>query len=70
MILFGLFFVLTCNAQLIVNIRNRGDEVFQEAITSNISQQLVELEYQSTDGSLITQLIDFKHVSNCFNQFL
>lgn len=34
----------------------------QETITSNVSDDLITLEFQRTDGTLITQLIDFRNV--------
>lgn len=42
----------------------QGGEVIQESITSNIGEDLITLEFQKTDGTLITQLIDFRNVSN------
>lgn len=41
----------------------QGGEVVQETITSNINDDLITLEFQRTDGTLITQLIDFRNVS-------
>lgn len=41
----------------------QGGEVLQETISSNISDDTVVLEYQNSDGTLITQFIDFKRVS-------
>lgn len=35
----------------------------QETITSNIHDDIIMLEFQRTDGTLITQLIDFRSVS-------
>ncbi|KAK7582301.1 hypothetical protein V9T40_013746 [Parthenolecanium corni] len=46
--------------QLVINVRNQGGEVLQETISSNISDDTVVLEYQNSDGTLITQFIDFK----------
>jgi len=37
--------------------------VIQESITSNIGEDLITLEFQKTDGTLITQVIDFRNVS-------
>jgi Transcriptional regulator, Out at first len=37
--------------------------VVQETITSNIHDDIITLEFQRTDGTLITQLIDFRSVS-------
>lgn len=68
---FDFFFVIiTClciaNAELIVNIRNRAGQVFQQKISANVSQKIVEFEHQTPDGSLITHLIDFNSVSFFF----
>lgn len=38
--------------------------MIQESITSNIGEDLITLEFQKTDGTLITQLIDFRNVSS------
>lgn len=50
----------------------QGGEVVQETITSNIHDDIITLEFQRTDGTLITQLIDFRSVSiaNLFLLFL
>lgn len=44
----------------------QGGEVVQETITSNIHDDIIMLEFQRTDGTLITQLIDFRSVSSSF----
>lgn len=49
------------HSQLLINIQNQGGEVIQETITSNVSDDLVTLEFQRTDGTLISQLIDFRN---------
>lgn len=41
----------------------QGGEVVQQTITSNIHDDIIILEFQRTDGTLITQLIDFRSVS-------
>lgn len=41
----------------------QGGEVVQETITSNTNDDLIILEFQKTDGTLITQLLDFRNVS-------
>lgn len=46
-----------------VVIYSQGGEVVQETITSNIHDDIITLEFQRTDGTLITQLIDFRSVS-------
>jgi hypothetical protein len=37
--------------------------VLQETITANVSDDSVTLEFQRSDGTLITQLVDFRNVS-------
>ncbi|KAL5280639.1 oaf family protein [Megaselia abdita] len=44
-----------------VESSERGGEIIQETITSNVSDDLITLEFQRTDGTLITQLIDFRN---------
>ncbi|XP_054168777.1 out at first protein-like [Oppia nitens] len=46
--------------RLVINVQNDGQEVYQEVITSNISDDLIILDMDDTDGSYITQFIDFK----------
>lgn len=41
----------------------QGGEVVQETITSDVNDDLITLEFQRSDGTLITQLIDFRNVS-------
>ncbi|KAH8393140.1 hypothetical protein KR200_007248 [Drosophila serrata] len=48
-------------SQLLINVQNQGGEVIQESITSNIGEDLITLEFQKTDGTLITQVIDFRN---------
>ncbi|XP_030384032.1 out at first protein [Scaptodrosophila lebanonensis] len=67
----GFFWFMLCNllvsqnngvkAQLLINVQNQGGEVIQESITSNIGEDLITLEFQKTDGTLITQVIDFRN---------
>lgn len=35
----------------------------QETITSNVGEDIITLEFQRTDGTLVTELIDFRNVS-------
>jgi len=37
--------------------------VLQETITANVSEDAVTLEFQRSDGTLVTQLMDFRNVS-------
>ncbi|KAL1399347.1 hypothetical protein pipiens_008278, partial [Culex pipiens pipiens] len=38
----------------------RGGEVVQETITSSVSDDTCTLEFQRSDGTLVTKLIDFR----------
>lgn len=58
-----LCFLLLINhaaAQLIINVQNQGGEIVQETITSSVGDETCTLEFQRSDGTLITELIDFK----------
>ncbi|KAG5675567.1 hypothetical protein PVAND_005461 [Polypedilum vanderplanki] len=64
MFIYFLQTILCISAELLtVNVQNQGGEVVQETITSNIHDDIIMLEFQRTDGTLITQLIDFRSVS-------
>lgn len=47
------------STQLLINVKNHGGDIAQENITANVAQDIVTLEFQRNDGTLITQLIDF-----------
>lgn len=47
-------------SQLVVNARNQGGETIVENITANTSADTVTLEFINSDGSYVTQLMDFK----------
>ncbi|CAH0559928.1 unnamed protein product [Brassicogethes aeneus] len=49
------------DTQLVINVRNQGGDVVQENISANVSDDTVTLEFQRSDGTLVTQLIDFKN---------
>jgi len=40
----------------------QGGDILLETISSNITEDLITLEFQRSDGTLVTQLIDFKNV--------
>lgn len=42
----------------------QGGEVLQETITANVTEEWVSLEFQRSDGTLVTQILDFKNVSS------
>ena len=50
------------NAELVVNVKNKGGDVDKERIEANTTADTVILEYQPKDGTYITQFIDFKSV--------
>lgn len=59
-----LYFVQLLNStlsQLLINVQNQGGEVVQETITSNVADDIITLEFQRTDGTLITWLINFRN---------
>lgn len=49
------------DTQLVINVRNQGGDVLQENISANITDDTVSLEFQRSDGTLVTQLIDFRN---------
>ena len=63
---FCVFLVYLCllfqygSSQLLINVKNQGGDVLQETIISNITEDVVTLEFQRSDGTLVTQLIDFR----------
>ena len=59
----GLFSVHS-GAQLVVNVKNKGGDLLRESIQANTTQDTVTLEFQESDGTLVTQFIDFKNVSS------
>ncbi|XP_063927942.1 out at first protein [Zophobas morio] len=49
------------DTQLVINVRNQGGDVVQENIFANVTDDTVSLEFQRSDGTLITQVIDFRN---------
>ncbi|PSN52324.1 hypothetical protein C0J52_11404 [Blattella germanica] len=43
-------------------LKKKGGDVLQETITANVSEDAVTLEFQRSDGTLITQLVDFRNM--------
>lgn len=41
----------------------------QETITSNVADDIITLEFQRTDGTLVTLLLDFRNVSKTKNTY-
>ncbi|CAG5099711.1 Similar to oaf: Out at first protein (Drosophila virilis) [Cotesia congregata] len=63
---FGIFLVLfyscgLCTTLLSINVKNQGGDVFPETIVSNVTEDTITLEFQRSDGTLVTQLIDFRN---------
>ena len=56
-------------SQLVVNVKNEGGEVLTETIVANTTLDTVSLTLKQNDGTIITQLVDFKNV-RCFFLFL
>ncbi|CAG2163070.1 unnamed protein product [Oppiella nova] len=45
---------------LVINVKNGGEEVYQQVITANTTDDVITVDFLESDGSLITQFIDFK----------
>lgn len=58
-----IWFEQSAKIELFVFKIRQGGEVIQETITSNLEDDSIILEFQRTDGTLITQLLDFRNVS-------
>ncbi|XP_043277314.1 out at first protein isoform X2 [Venturia canescens] len=64
--LFAIFIVLEylcgiCTTQLLIHVKNQGGDIFLEKISANVTEDMITLEFQRSDGTLVTQLIDFKN---------
>ncbi|XP_002738882.1 out at first protein-like isoform X1 [Saccoglossus kowalevskii] len=53
-------FMTLSSAQLTVNVKNKGGDLIQESIQADVAQDLIHLQFQKPDGTLISLLIDFK----------
>lgn len=42
---------------------SQGGDILLETISSNVTEDVITLEFQCSDGTLVTQLIDFKNVN-------
>lgn len=47
----------------------QGGDILLETISSNVTEDVITLEFQCSDGTLVTQLIDFKNVIHHFKIF-
>ncbi|XP_014601956.1 PREDICTED: out at first protein [Polistes canadensis] len=50
-----------CMTHLLINVKNQGGDILLETISSNVTEDVIILEFQRSDGTLVTQLIDFKN---------
>lgn len=50
------------SSQLVVNVKNKGGEVLRQSINANNTQDTIRLEFKKTDGTLVTQFVDFANV--------
>ncbi|XP_063991106.1 out at first protein [Diachasmimorpha longicaudata] len=50
-----------CTTHLLINVKNQGGDIFLETITSNVTEDMITLEFQRSDGTLVTQLMDFRN---------
>ncbi|XP_064651487.1 out at first protein-like [Lineus longissimus] len=51
---------LISESQLVVNVKNGGGEIVHETINANTTEDTIKLEFKKADGTIVTQLIDFK----------
>ncbi|GAB6019603.1 hypothetical protein CHUAL_001168 [Chamberlinius hualienensis] len=69
LVFLSLIFDLTVESyedNLIINVKNKGGDVLQESVYANTTSDIVILEFQNPEGTLITQLIDFKAEAQVF----
>lgn len=59
-----------CLSQLVVNVKNKGGDIIKEIITGNTTSDVVELQFQNTDGTIINQFIDFKSEVQIFRAYV
>lgn len=53
-------------SQLVVNVRNKGGEIYKETIEANTTHDTVTLDFKLTDGTLVTQFIDARNELQIF----
>ncbi|XP_023933117.1 out at first protein [Lingula anatina] len=63
---FLIFLITPGCAQLVVNVKEKGGDVYKEAINANTTAETVTLEFKRSDGTFITQFIDFKNEIQIF----
>ena len=50
------------NAQLVVNVLNKGGEIIKETIIGNTTLDTIHLDFEKYDGTKVQQFIDFRNV--------
>ncbi|XP_047370316.1 out at first protein [Vespa velutina] len=55
------YLISFCTTHLLINVKNQGGDILLETISSNVTEDVITLEFQRSDGTLVTQLIDFKN---------
>ncbi|XP_071843744.1 out at first protein-like isoform X2 [Apostichopus japonicus] len=48
------------HSQLVVNVKNAGGDLIQETIQADIAQDIIHMEFQKLDGTLIKIILDFR----------
>lgn len=48
---------------LLICLLWQGGDIFSEIIEANVTEDMITLEFQRSDGTFVTQLIDFKNVN-------
>ncbi|KAL5019576.1 hypothetical protein ScPMuIL_002468 [Solemya velum] len=66
------YFIFTNSVltQLIINVKNNGGDVVIESINGNTTSDTVILDFHNTDGTYITQLIDFRSEVQIFRFYV
>lgn len=60
--------IISYKSIILSDLYLQGGEVVQETITSSVSDDTCTLEFQRSDGTLVTKLIDFRSVSTCVQE--
>lgn len=51
---------LVGNSQLVVNVKNAGGDLIQETILADTTQDIISMDFQKLDGTLIKIILDFR----------
>ncbi|XP_030834059.1 out at first protein isoform X2 [Strongylocentrotus purpuratus] len=47
-------------SQLVINVKNDGGDLVQESINADVKRDVIYLQFQKLDGTLVKMVIDFK----------